>query len=190
MVDVLGCWRPWNTRNSSNSSNSRGLPAAGGRSLILLRTVLRRRLRFSQLLSVITAAAMEIWRLHLVPVLRSPRLTSLRTCAIVWHSIGLPPFPAMEATMSFPTRLKRVFRYAPSTLHLVFWFLALNRVRGNRRKVPHIRILSCLSLMRLSEVKLINFALHSFLSDNVVVFVSAAMVNTQETYDLLLSVYL
>lgn len=43
--------------------------------------------------------------------------------------------------------------------------------------------------MRLSEVKLINFALRSFLSDNVVVFVSVAMVNTQETNDLLLSVY-
>ena len=44
--------------------------------------------------------------------------------------------------------------------------------------------------MRLSEVKLINFALYSFLSDNVVVFVSVAMVNIQETNDLLLSVYL
>lgn len=44
--------------------------------------------------------------------------------------------------------------------------------------------------MRLSEVKPINFALHSFLSDNVVVFVSVAMVNIQETNDLLLSVYL
>lgn len=74
--------------------------------------------------------------------------------------------------------------------HLVFWFLVLNRVQGNRTKIPHIRILFCLSLMRLSEVKLIDFALHSFLSDNVVVFVSVAMVNTQETNDLLLSVYL
>lgn len=74
--------------------------------------------------------------------------------------------------------------------HLVFWFLMLNHVQGNRRKIPHISILFCLSLMRLSEVKPINFALHSFLSDNVVAFVSVAMVNSQETNDLLLSVYL